>query len=78
MGLPRVEVEDQLTVERLGRHEDEAAALRTIVLEDGRVLKKPIVSPRGEVVGEQGYMHLRSRSRAGADVRPARFAVNSD
>ena len=55
--LPRVQAEDSLTVNRLVALEDEAAALRAIVREDGPMLTKPIVSPTGKVVGETRYAH---------------------
>jgi hypothetical protein len=55
--LPRVEAADWLTVNRLAYLEDEAQALRAIINEDGPMLKQPIVSPTGQVLGETRYAH---------------------
>jgi hypothetical protein len=52
-----VEDADSLTVDRLAHLEDEAAAIRAIVTEDGPMLRKPLVSPKGEVLGETTYAH---------------------
>jgi P27 family predicted phage terminase small subunit len=69
--LSRVEEADAVTVARLCRLEDEAARLRAIVAEDGEVQKEPIVSPRGEVLGERFVSHpaIASLRRAGKEAR---------
>jgi len=55
--LPRIDLSDAPTVERLCRLEDEAARLRAAVARDGEVQREPIVSPRGDVVGERLVAH---------------------
>jgi hypothetical protein len=53
--LSRIEPCDAPSVERLARLEDQAAGLRAELAEHGSVLKRPIVSPLGDVVGEEFY-----------------------
>ena len=55
--LPRVDESDWLVVRQLVHLEEEAVVLRSLIKEDGPVLKKPIVSPTGKVVGESKYGH---------------------
>jgi len=46
-----VEPADAVTVERLCRLEDEEARLRAIIAADGPMLRRPMQSARGTVVG---------------------------
>lgn len=46
---------DAVTVERLCRAEDQAAALRADLEEHGGVLKRPLIDPRGGVAGTEFY-----------------------
>ncbi len=55
--LPQMREGDRLSVERLCRLESEAAALRKAVSDDGAVLRRPIQSAKGEVLGEQVVSH---------------------
>jgi P27 family predicted phage terminase small subunit len=55
--LDRVEPSDRVTVERLCRLEDEAARLRAFLADEGLVLKRPLSSARGDVIGEETYPH---------------------
>jgi hypothetical protein len=65
-----VQPDDELSVIRLAHLEDEARAIRAIVNSDAPVLRKPIVSPRGEVLGETSYNHpgLLALRRIGAEA----------
>ena len=71
--LPRVEPADGAMVEQLARLQDEAARLREALTADGMVLRKPIQSARGEVVGETTHIDpavamLRRIGRESAEV----------
>jgi hypothetical protein len=48
---------DRATIDHLCRLEDAAQELCAVLDCDGPVLKKPLISPRGEVVGEECYEH---------------------
>jgi hypothetical protein len=54
---PQVQAGDAMTVERLARLECEAADPRAVLQEDGPVLKRPLQSARGEIVGTEHYSH---------------------
>jgi phage terminase small subunit len=54
---PQITDADAMTVERLARLECEAAVLRAVLEEDGPVLKRPMQSARGEIIGEERYSH---------------------
>jgi len=55
--LPRVEPADRAMVEQLCRLQDEAARLRAALATDGMVLRKPVQSAKGDVVGESLQIH---------------------
>lgn len=46
---------DSLAVRRLAELEDERAQLVAIINAEGHLLSRPVVSPRGDVVGEDRY-----------------------
>jgi hypothetical protein len=48
---------DGAQIAHLARLEDEAAALATVVQEQGITAKRPIVTPKGDVVGEEFVVH---------------------
>jgi P27 family predicted phage terminase small subunit len=58
---------DAAQVEHLARLEDQAQVLCDQLAHDGTVLSKPLVSPRGEVVGEERYEHPALRALRGLD-----------
>ncbi len=51
------------------RLQDEGASLRAALQEHGAILKKPTITPRGEVVGTEYYSHpsLRELRRIGSE-----------
>jgi P27 family predicted phage terminase small subunit len=48
---------DLLAIARLCRIEDEAAALRTKMLESGSVLERAVQNSKGEVIGREPFTH---------------------
>jgi P27 family predicted phage terminase small subunit len=71
--LPRIEAPDAAMVLQLCRLQDEAARLRGALAADGMVLRAPIQSAKGEVVGESLQIHpavamLRRIGREAAEV----------
>jgi hypothetical protein len=55
---PQLVRSDALVVAQLARMMDEASDLRAVVQEDGGpILSRPIVTPRGEVVGDERVAH---------------------
>ena len=54
---PQIREADRLSVERLSRLEDEAAALRAVLAEDGPVSRRPVQNSRGEVIGQDVVVH---------------------
>jgi P27 family predicted phage terminase small subunit len=54
---PQILQGDRLTVERLALLEDESAGLRASVAADGAILRRPLQSARGQVLGEELYEH---------------------
>jgi hypothetical protein len=61
---------DRGTIEHLCRLEDQAALLCEALDRDGVTVTKPVVTPRGEVVGTEFYEHPALKSLRGLD-RPA-------
>ncbi len=58
---------DTSTIEHFCRLEDQAAKLTDALDRDGVTLTRPIVSPRGEVVGTDFYEHPALKSLRGLD-----------
>jgi P27 family predicted phage terminase small subunit len=67
---PQVMNGDATTIGQLCRLEDQAAALRVELEKDGSILRQPIVSSKGEIVGEQHVPHpsLRELRRIGVEA----------
>ena len=70
------ETPDAMTIEHLARLEDRAERLAGELDRDGLTLRRPLVSPRGEVVGEEHYPHpaltvLRALDRQLVELRAA-------
>lgn len=55
--VPWAKPSDAAQIAHLARLEDEAAGLVRTIEEQGVVAKRPIVTPKGEVVGEEWSMH---------------------
>jgi P27 family predicted phage terminase small subunit len=58
---------DAAQIEHLARLEDQAQTLCDQLAHDGTVLTKPLVSPRGEVIGDERYEHPALRALRGLD-----------
>jgi hypothetical protein len=67
---PQVSAGDALTVERLARLEIEAADLRALLQEEGRMLRRPIQNSKGEVLGMEPFSHpaINDLRRIGAEA----------
>jgi phage terminase small subunit len=48
---------DATAVEQLARLEDQAAALRVVLARDGGLLEKPLISPKGGLLGTETVPH---------------------
>jgi P27 family predicted phage terminase small subunit len=58
---------DAAQVEHLCQLEDRAQTLIDQLARDGTILTKPLVSPRGEVIGDERYEHPALRALRGLD-----------
>lgn len=56
-GVPWAALSDRPAIENLCQLEDERAMLRAALDAHGAMLAKPIVSPKGDVVGEELYVN---------------------
>lgn len=54
---PWAQLSDAATIRHLCRLEDRAALMTESIGADGMTLAEPIVSPRGDVVGQRSYAH---------------------
>jgi P27 family predicted phage terminase small subunit len=75
-----VETPDCRQVEHLCRLEDEAAILCVDLDRDGPTLTKPMISPRGEILGEERYPHpaLKSLRQLDKELRELRKSLGLD
>jgi P27 family predicted phage terminase small subunit len=75
-----VEAPDRRQVEHLCRLEDEAEMLCAELDRDGATLTKPMITPRGAVVGEERYPHpaLKSLRQLDKELRELRRSLGMD
>jgi P27 family predicted phage terminase small subunit len=75
-----VQQSDALAVTRLAELESERARAATALEDAGPLLKKPVVSPRGDVVGEESFANpmFRELRRLDAAISELRKALGLD
>ena len=76
-GTGWLDAADRAQVAHLARLEDEAEALAERIECDGPVARRPIVSPRGDVVGEEWVAHplLGQLRRLGTELQAVRASL---
>jgi hypothetical protein len=67
--VPWTALSDQPAILNLAQLEDERALLRKSVDDHGILLSKPIVSPKGEIVGDETYVNPALRELRRTDVQ---------